>query len=140
MMQIRLDLFIELPNAEAEDLTSHYVDCDDDMYLCSENDMYYTSDPKLSGIRFNSILEVDDFKECSKDYYNSLSFKHRKALREFVVSDEMEKKKRSCLAALWKRLGKMVPVQVYWTVMAATRDADVHEEADQEAYNSISSR
>lgn len=135
---LRLDLHIELPDKEAEDHMGEYIDCDcDDAFMICDDDMFFTSDPKLAGVRFSSTFEVEDLKALGDDYYCSLSFKHRKALREFVVSDEMEKKKRICLAALWKRLDKMVPVQVYWTVQAPTRDADVHEELGQEAYNSV---
>jgi hypothetical protein len=129
---MRLDLEIQVPD-DTPEIERDRLQCGLDSGAGFDG-VYTGTEADCSGYRWSVLHQFSIPTLWSGNTYNSLSHKHRLALKELVIGSSL---RDLHLKSLWKHVGKMTPVEVYWTVVDNDRHEDVSESADQDEYNRI---
>ena len=136
-MNVRLDLYIEIPCSDEE--LAEKVRDEQIMELelgLFQREKYSDAEDHYM-VRWYESLYVPNPEGWEDTSFNLLSHKERTELHEAILDKEVQERLDERLKAIWTLIGKQVDVGIWWTIEPDDRDADVAEDADQDAYNSI---
>ena len=134
---VRLDLFIEIPCSDkelAEKIREAPIPRLDQRGWSKEE---YSDAEDHYKIRWHESFYVESPEAFELTSYNMLSHKDRSEFRKAILDKDVQGRLDAHLKAIWTLVGKQVDVGIWWTVEPDDRDADIAEEAEQDAYNRV---